>query len=171
MIILPLAKTLLEWLMPLLLLAQATADRPPQVEAPPAAATSTAVVAVAPAVAQAPAAVTTPAVQAATWTRITFYDCVPGGYCRRTATGAQVAEGHAACDRSRLGWQFRIVGDPTGRTYTCTDTGSMVRGPHVDVWFYAAADGWRWLRAVGSYATVEWLAPGEAEPVSIATAR
>lgn len=89
------------------------------------------------------------------WTRITFYACIPGGYCHTTASGVQVAEGMAACDPSRLGQRFRIEGDPTGRTYTCTDTGNF-GGQWVDVWHYRAEDGWRWQAQVGSWAWVEW---------------
>lgn len=95
-----------------------------------------------------------------TWTRLTFYDCLPNGFCGHTYSGLRVTDGHAACDRSRLGWRVIVAGDPTGRVYTCTDTGSLVRGNHVDVWFYRAADGWRWQAAVGSYGWVKWIPPG-----------
>lgn len=102
--------------------------------------------------------VESPAEQAPTvsWTRITFYNCVPDGYCGSTFSGVQVGPGHAACDAARLGWRFRIRGDPEGRTYVCTDTGNQVWGDHVDVWHYRATEGWAWQSAVGEYALVEW---------------
>jgi 3D (Asp-Asp-Asp) domain-containing protein len=105
-------------------------------------------------------------VGATSWTRITFYNCIPDGYCGLTFSGVQVVEGHAACDPSRLGWRFRIDGDPTGRTYVCTDTGSLVEGDHVDVWHYTEGEGWPWQAATGEYAWVEWGEP----PASTASA-
>ncbi len=101
---------------------------------------------------------------------ITFYDCVPGGYCGNTYSGVQVAEGHAACDRGMLGRRFKILGDPTDREYICADTGSAVNGDHVDIFFYKGEDGWAWIRqlaqyyadnypeirSLGTYALIQW---------------
>jgi 3D (Asp-Asp-Asp) domain-containing protein len=103
-------------------------------------------------------------------TRITFYDCVPDGFCGKTRSGKPVEEGHAACDEKNLGRKFEIVGDPTGRTYLCADTGSAVQGDHVDIFSYYKNAGKEFLKTLknfydkyypelgkkGTYALVEW---------------
>ena len=78
-----------------------------------------------------------------------------GGFCGRMRDGSVVYSGAAACDVAYLGQHFKIVGDPTGRVYRCADTGSAVHGLHRDIWFASNAEGWAWLRAVGSSATIE----------------
>lgn len=78
-----------------------------------------------------------------------------GGFCGAMRDGTNVRSGAAACDFAYLGQRFRIEGDPTGRTYVCADTGSAVHGLHRDIWFQAAGEGWQWLDATGSRATIE----------------
>ena len=78
-----------------------------------------------------------------------------GGFCGLMRNGVRVHSGAAACAHRYLGQRFRIAGDPTGRTYTCEDTGSAVHGLHRDVWFNTAEAGRAWLAAVGSRAVIE----------------
>lgn len=80
-----------------------------------------------------------------------------GGWCDAMANGEVVHQGAAACDRSRLGERFRIVGDPLGLTFECKDTGSAVHGHHRDIWFDLSDDGYRWIVEVGYRATIEIL--------------
>lgn len=80
-----------------------------------------------------------------------------GGWCGAMANGEIVHQGAAACDRSRLGERFRIVGDPLGLTFECKDTGSAVHGHHRDIWFNLSDDGYRWIVEVGYRATIEIL--------------
>ena len=80
-----------------------------------------------------------------------------GGFCGHFANGEPVHAGGAACASGFMGQQFRIVGDPTGRTYTCKDTGGAVVGQHRDVWFANSDEGYQWWLAVGSSATIEIL--------------
>ena len=97
---------------------------------------------------------------------ISFYYCTQGdtpsggdggGFCGAMRDGTIVYEGAAACAWTYLGQRFRIVGDPTGRIYTCHDTGSAVHGLHRDIFFHEAADGWPWLWSVGTTAILEIL--------------
>ena len=91
---------------------------------------------------------------------VSFYACQgdqTGAYCGRMANGRIVHPGAAACGYAfELGRRFRIMGDPTGRTYLCEDRGL---GPYVWVepWFQTAAEGWAWLKKVGTQAVVEVL--------------
>ncbi len=97
-------------------------------------------------------------------TSITYYFCVPGsnsashgdggGYCGATANGEQVADGVAACAPRHLGQRFTIEGDPTGRTYTCADTGGSVLQDHRDIWFMNSDDGYAWWVEVGERAFI-----------------
>lgn len=84
---------------------------------------------------------------------LTFYVCAgapPGqSYCGTMASGSTVYEGAAACGYGMaLGERFRIVGDPTGRTYTCEDRGA---GPYwwIDVFWYEYANGRPWRNQFG----------------------
>ncbi len=95
---------------------------------------------------------------------ISFYYCEQGdttsggdggGFCGAMRDGTIVYEGAAACGLTYLGQQFRIVGDPTGRTYTCHDTGNAVLDLHRDIFFHKASDGWPWLWSVGTTAVLE----------------
>lgn len=105
-----------------------------------------------------------PATPAGTLERITYYFCERGtnpaswgdggGFCGYMRNGEIVHPGAASCGREQFGRRFRIEGDPTGRTYTCTDTGGGVYGGHRDVWFFNSDDGYAWRGAVGEYATV-----------------
>lgn len=100
-------------------------------------------------------------------TSISYYYCKQGtisvsigdggGWCGAMANGEVVHQGAAACDRSRLGERFRIVGDPLGLTFECKDTGSAVHGHHRDIWFNLSDDGYRWIVEVGYRATIEIL--------------
>lgn len=102
-------------------------------------------------------------------TSITYYYCVPGanpasigdggGYCGNMANGEKVYAGAAACSPGLLGQRFIIEGDPTGRTYTCTDTGGSVLKDHRDIWFMSSDDGYAWWAALGSRAVIEVLSP------------
>ena len=92
--------------------------------------------------------------------KITYYYCTRGtvapigdggGWCGAMANGEVGHQGAAACDRSRLGERFRIVGDPLGLTYECKDTGGGVHGHHRDIWFDLNDDGHRWILEVGDW--------------------
>ena len=73
------------------------------------------------------------------------------------ANGEVVHEGASSCAAAFMGQRFRILGDPTERTYTCKDTGGGVVGQHRDVWFQNSDDGYLWWLAVGSTALIEIL--------------
>ena len=98
---------------------------------------------------------------------ITYYYCAQGsnpqgigdggGFCGAMASGAVVHDGAAACAREFLGQRFRIAGDPTGRVYSCADTGSAVGRENRDIWFADSDAGWEWWQAVGHRAEVEVL--------------
>ena len=116
----------------------------------------------------APSATAAPAPPASAPARVlaslTYYYCEQGanpasigdggGFCGVTASGANVYEGAAACAREHRGQRFTIDGDPTGRTYTCADTGSAVRGEHRDIFFRNSDDGYAWWIAVGASAWI-----------------
>lgn len=99
--------------------------------------------------------------------RLTYYYCSPGsvavaigdggGFCGHMANGAIVHEGAASCAASLLGERFRILGDPGGRTYICSDTGGGVDVGHRDIWFPDSDSGYAWWRAVGPTAVIERL--------------
>ena len=84
--------------------------------------------------------------------QLTFYYCdrtveMPddgGGYCGTTATGTTVHPGTAACPAAWLGRSFTIVGDTSSLVYTCEDTGNLVAGNQVDIWFQINGEGWSW---------------------------
>ncbi len=79
-----------------------------------------------------------------------------GGFCGAMASGQIVYEGAAACAPGNMGQRFTISGDPTGRTYTCADTGSAVTGEHRDIFFHNSDDGWAWWLQMGTnVATIE----------------
>ena len=78
-----------------------------------------------------------------------------GAWCGVMRDGTVVYSGAAACDYEYLGQRFRIEGDPTGRVYTCNDTGSKVHGLHRDIWFQTSDEGWRWQRDVGKRVVIE----------------
>ena len=94
---------------------------------------------------------------------VSFYYCTEdagpvgdgGAWCGIMRDGTSVYPGAAACDYDYLGQQFRIEGDPTGRIYTCNDTGSAVHGLHRDIWFRTNAEGWSWQRDVGRQVVIE----------------
>ena len=94
---------------------------------------------------------------------VSFYYCTEdagpvgdgGAWCGIMRDGTTVYPGAAACDYHYLGQQFRIEGDPTGRVYTCNDTGSAVHGLHRDIWFRTNAEGWSWQRDVGRRVVIE----------------
>jgi hypothetical protein len=86
---------------------------------------------------------------------LTFYDCASQGFCGAMANGRRVYEGAAACSWNlALGTKFVIIGDPTGRIYSCEDRG-LLSNTWVDVFWYDPADGWRWQAAVGRYGVIE----------------
>jgi hypothetical protein len=86
---------------------------------------------------------------------VTFYDCANQGFCGRMYNGRKVYEGAAACSWNLvIGTRFRIVGDPTGRTYICEDRG-LLANTWVDIFFYYPADGYRWQAQVGRHGTIE----------------
>jgi hypothetical protein len=79
-----------------------------------------------------------------------------GGFCGAMASGQIVYEGAAACAPGYMGQRFTIIGDPSGRTYTCADTGSAVSGEHRDIFFQNSDDAWVWWVAMGTnVATIE----------------
>lgn len=95
---------------------------------------------------------------------ITFYYCdraTPdspvgdgGTFCGHMRDGDIVYSGAAACDYAYLGQRFRIVDDPTGRSYTCADTGSAVHGLHRDIWFQTSDEGVVWQLFIGRRAEI-----------------
>jgi len=101
-------------------------------------------------------------------TTITYYYCVPGsiaasigdggGYCGGMANGLTVHDGAAACSADKLGQRFTIEGDPTGRVYTCEDTGGAVLNDHRDIWFMQSDAGYLWWVQVGERAVITVLA-------------
>jgi len=101
-------------------------------------------------------------------TSITYYYCVPGtnpasvgdggGYCGGMANGETVHDGAAACAPAALGQRFTIEGDPTARTYTCTDTGGSVLQDHRDIWFMSSDEGYAWWVQVGGTANITIVA-------------
>jgi hypothetical protein len=98
---------------------------------------------------------------------VTFYYCEDttggtrrgdgGGFCGAMRNGKVVHDGAAACDVRYLGQRFIIEGDPTGRTYECTDTGGGIADQHRDIWFLGNADGWAWQAVVGRTAVIQIL--------------
>ena len=94
---------------------------------------------------------------------VSFYYCSSGSghtgdggdWCGAMRDGTVVYPGAAACDYAYLGQRFRIEGDPTGRVYTCNDTGGKVHGLHRDIWFQTNDEGWRWQRDVGTRVVIE----------------
>ena len=97
------------------------------------------------------------------WT--TFYYCLRtdyshsddgGTFCYATRSGVNVHPGTAACHEAWLGWQFKLVGDPYDRIYTCEDTGSAIEWGDVDIWFYTNGEGWNWPLG-GQTNSVIWL--------------
>lgn len=111
-----------------------------------------------------PPPATTPAVDQRT-ASITYYYCTQGsipasigdggGWCGGMASGQTVYEGAAACASQYMGDKFKILGDPTGRTYTCADTGGGVHGEHRDIFFHNSDDGYNWWLQIGATATIE----------------
>ncbi len=86
---------------------------------------------------------------------ITFYDCAGQGFCGAMANGRKVYEGAAACSYNLpIGTRFIIVGDPTGRIYSCEDRG-LLASTWVDVFFYDPSDGYRWQAQVGRRGVIE----------------
>lgn len=94
---------------------------------------------------------------------VSFYYCAEGSghagdggaWCGVMRDGTVVYPGAAACDYTYLGQQFRIEGDPTGRVYTCNDTGGAVHGLHRDIWFRTNTEGWTWQREVGRSVVIQ----------------
>ncbi|MSP22157.1 MAG: hypothetical protein EXR66_03955 [Dehalococcoidia bacterium] len=95
--------------------------------------------------------------------QVTFYYCAGGGagdgggFCGHTADGSAVQIGVAACDPALLGQHFRVVGDPSGLVFRCSDTGGAVYGAVRDMWFPTAATGGTWLGRVGHNVVIEVL--------------
>ena len=98
---------------------------------------------------------------------ITYYYCEQGtaaagigdggGWCGYMAGGEVVHAGAASCAAGFMGQRFRILGDPTDRTYTCKDTGGSVLGQHRDIWFANSDAAYAWFLAVGPTALIEIL--------------
>jgi hypothetical protein len=98
---------------------------------------------------------------------LTYYYCTQGsiaaglgdggGWCGSMANGEVVHAGAASCAAGFMGQRFRVLGDPTERTYTCEDTGGAVVGQHRDVWFANSDEGYAWFLAVGATALIEIL--------------
>ena len=88
---------------------------------------------------------------------LTFYDCLEQDFCGAMYNGRTVYEGAAACSWDLpLGTRFSIVGDPTGRVYTCEDRG-LLADTWVDVFWHDPADGWRWQAEVGRHGAIVLL--------------
>ncbi len=98
---------------------------------------------------------------------ITYYYCTRGddlrgigdggGFCGGMASGNTVYPGAASCSRTHFGQRFTIAGDPTGRVYTCEDTGGGVGGNHRDIWFADSDEGYQWRQQVGPWAEITIL--------------
>jgi len=43
-----------------------------------------------------------------------------------------------------------------GQEWVCNDTGGLVWGAHVDLFFWTEADGWAYLAAHGTRGTLTW---------------
>ena len=81
---------------------------------------------------------------------MTFYSCPP--YCADPAGPLPLADRHAACDPSYMGRRFLL----DGIAWLCNDTGSMVYGAHVDLFFWSEAQGWAYLAQHGTTGVLIW---------------
>jgi hypothetical protein len=97
---------------------------------------------------------------------ITYYYCTQtsgggagdgGGFCGHMRNGEVVHAGAASCSGANFGQRFRVVGDPSGLTYTCKDTGGGVRNEHRDIWFATSDEAFHWWKTVApaGYAVIE----------------
>jgi 3D (Asp-Asp-Asp) domain-containing protein len=80
------------------------------------------------------------------WTgaaRITMYTCVELGGCSATASGAWPEPGMVAVDPSVIPLGSTVWVQGLG-TFLATDTGSLVRGAHLDVFTLSYADALAW---------------------------
>lgn len=85
---------------------------------------------------------------------VTFYACIGNGFCDTMASGEQPFQGAAACSADLpFGTKFVIESDPLRRVFVCLDRGALAP-TWVDIWFYDAADGWRWQSIVGTSSNI-----------------
>ena len=88
---------------------------------------------------------------ATTTVLVTFYSCSQA--CGDPAGPLPLAEGQAACDPAYMGRSFAL----NGHTYICNDTGSLVHGAHVDLFFWEEDRGWAYLAQYGTTGALTWL--------------
>ena len=98
----------------------------------------------------------------ATWMAVsTAYCClgVGGGYCHRTASGAQVTEGQVAAPRSiPFGTLLAVEGyAPPEQPAVVTDRGSDIGEGRIDVFFWQCRDAWRWGRRRTQVQRIAWV--------------
>ena len=82
---------------------------------------------------------------------ITFYSCPP--YCGDPSGPLSLDEGQAACDWSYMGRRFML----NGEEWICNDTGGLVRGNHVDLFFWDVNNGWAYLARYGTEGILTWI--------------
>jgi len=81
---------------------------------------------------------------------VTFYSCPP--YCGDPSGPLPLGEGQAACDWAYMGRRFTL----NGQEWICNDTGGLVHGNHVDLFFWDANNGWAYLAQYGTRGILTW---------------
>ena len=81
---------------------------------------------------------------------ITIYSCPP--YCGDPSGPLPLGEGQAACDWAYMGRRFTL----NGQEWICNDTGGLVHGNHVDLFFWDANNGWAYLAQYGTRGILTW---------------
>jgi len=81
---------------------------------------------------------------------VTFYSCPP--YCGDPSGPLPLGEGQAACDWAYMGRRFLL----NGQEWICNDTGGLVHGNHVDLFFWDANNGWAYLAQYGTRGVLTW---------------
>ena len=82
---------------------------------------------------------------------VTFYSCPP--YCGDPSGPLPLGEGQAACDWAYMGRRFTL----NGHEWICNDTGGLVHGNHVDLFFWDANNGWAYLAQYGTEGILTWV--------------
>ncbi len=82
---------------------------------------------------------------------ISFYSCPP--YCGDPSGPLPLADGQAACDWAYMGRRFLL----NGQEWICNDTGGMVQGAHMDLFFSSESEGWSYLSQYGTQGLLMWL--------------
>ena len=82
---------------------------------------------------------------------ITIYSCPP--YCGDPSGPLPLGEGQAACDWAYMGRRFML----NGQEWICNDSGGLVRGNHVDLFFWDVNNGWAYLAQYGTEGILTWV--------------